>query len=295
MPVSHLLLALLVVIVWGVNFIFVKLGLEEFSPLLLCSVRFFLASIPAIFFINLPAVSFRLVAAYGLVMFALQFALIFSGMHAGMTAGMASILMQTQVFFSMFFAAVLLGERPNISQITGALVSFSGIVLVGMHFDQTISLTGFLFILAGAASWGLGNLITKKLGSVNMLALVVWGSLVAAIPMLFLSLVIEGSDNIVYTWNHLSMKGISSLFYIVYASTWVGYGVWNWLLGRYPVSTIVPFSLLVPVAGVVSSVLMLNEPFQLWKLTAGILVISGLCINLIGTRFFESKLQAEPA
>lgn len=295
MPASHLLLALLVVIVWGVNFIFVKLGLEEFSPLLLCSVRFFLASIPAIFFIKLPAVPFRLIASYGLIMFALQFALIFSGMHAGMTAGMAAILMQTQVFFSMFFAAVLLGERPNISQITGALVSFSGIALVGMHFDQSISFAGFLFILAGAASWGLGNLITKKLGKVNMLALVVWGSLVAAVPMLFLSLLIEGPDQIVYTWNHLTMKGTGSLLYIVYASTWVGYGVWNWLLGRYPVSTIVPFSLLVPVAGVVSSVLILNEPFQLWKLNAGILVISGLCINLIGSRFFESKLEAKPA
>ena len=295
MPVSHLLLALLVVVVWGVNFIFVKMGLEEFSPLLLCAVRFFLASIPAIFFIKRPAVPFRLVASYGLVMFALQFALIFSGMHAGMTAGMASILMQTQVFFSMFFAIVLLSERPNISQISGALVSFAGIALVGMHFDQTISLAGFLFILAGAAAWGYGNLITKKLAGVNMMALVVWGSFVAAVPMLILSLAIEGPERIFYTWNHLTITGISSLLYIVYVSTWIGYGVWNWLLGRYPVSTIVPFSLLVPVVGVISSVLILNEPFQLWKLTAGILVISGLCINLIGTRFFGSKLQVEPA
>ena len=295
MPVSHLLLALLVVVVWGINFIFVKMGLEEFSPLLLCAVRFFLASIPAIFFIKRPAVPFRLVASYGLVMFALQFALIFSGMHAGMTAGMASILMQTQVFFSMFFAIVLLGERPNLSQISGALVSFAGIALVGMHFDQTISLAGFLFILAGAAAWGYGNLITKKLAGVNMMALVVWGSFVAAFPMLILSLAIEGPERIVYTWNHLTITGISSLLYIVYVSTCIGYGVWNWLLGRYPVSSIVPFSLLVPVVGVISSVLILNEPFQLWKLTAGILVISGLCINLIGTRIFTPRLQAEPA
>lgn len=295
MPVSHLFLALLVVIIWGLNFIFVKLGLEEFSPLFLCAVRFLLASIPAVFFIKPPAVPFRLVAKYGLIMFALQFALMFSGMNAGMSPGMGSIIMQTQVFFSMFFAAILLGDKPNMSQIIGALVSFSGIGLVAMHFDQNISLAGFLFILAGAATWGFGNLLTKKFSGVNMMALVVWGSFVAAFPMLLLSLIVEGPNSMVYTWDHLSATGISSLLYIVYVSTWVGYGVWNWLLSRYPVSTIVPFSLLVPVVGVISSVLILNEPFQPWKLSAGLLVISGLCINLIGTRFFASKLRAEPA
>lgn len=294
MPLSHLLLALLVVIIWGVNFIFVKLGLEEFSPLLLCAIRFLLASIPAVFFIKPPAVPFRLVATYGLIMFALQFALLFSGMHAGMTSGMASIIMQTQVFFSMFFAAMVLGEQPQKPQIVGALVSFAGIALVAMHFDQNISFAGFLFILGAAATWGFGNLITKKISGVNMMSLVVWGSLVAAFPMLLLALVIEGPGSIVYSWNHLSTKGLTSLCYIVYVSTWIGYGVWNWLLSRYPVGTIVPFSLLVPVVGVISSVLILNEPFQAWKLFAGLLVITGLCINLIGTRFFNSKLQAEP-
>lgn len=162
MPFAHLLLALLVVFVWGINFIFVKLSLEEFSPLLLCAVRFLLASVPAVFFIKPPAVPFKIIASYGLIMFALQFALLFIGLRVGMTPGVASLLMQVQVFFSMFFAIIFLGEQPQVGQIIGALIAFIGIGVVALHFDHNVSLMGFLCILAAAASWGIGNLITKK-------------------------------------------------------------------------------------------------------------------------------------
>jgi O-acetylserine/cysteine efflux transporter len=289
MPISHILLALLVVVVWGINFIFVKLGLDEMPPLLLCSLRFILASMPAIFFIKRPNMPFNQVVLYGLVMFALQFSLVFLGMHAGMPPGMASLIMQVQVFFSMFFAAIILGEMPFVWQIVGALVSFIGIGLVAVHFDKNISLLGFICILAAAATWGAGNLIIKKSNNINMIALVVWGSFVACFPMIILSLLFEGTSHIIYSYHHVTWVGITAILYIVYGSTWIGYGVWNWLLSRYPVGVIVPFTLLVPIVGILSSVLFLGEPFQLWKLIAGILVIGGLCINLLGTRFFKLK------
>jgi O-acetylserine/cysteine efflux transporter len=292
MPIPHLLLALLVVVIWGINFLFVKLGLEEITPLLLCAVRFVLASIPAIFFIKPPA-SFKIVTLYGLVMFALQFSLLFIGMHAGMTTGMASLLMQVQVFFSLFFAAIWLGETLYSWQIAGALISFIGIGLVGMHVDKNISLLGFMAILGAAATWGIGNLITKKITNINMIALVVWGSFIACFPMLILSLIFEGPRSIVHSYNHLTWLGATSVLYIAYASTWIGYGVWNWLISRYPVGMIVPFTLLVPIIAILSSVLILGEPFQLWKLAAGLLVIGGLCINLLGARIFMSKAQSE--
>lgn len=295
MPFAHLLLALLVVFVWGINFIFVKLGLEEISPLLLCAVRFLLASVPAVFFIKPPAVPFRIIASYGLIMFALQFSLLFIGLRVGMTPGVASLLMQVQVFFSMFFAVMFLGEQPRIGQIIGALISFMGIGVVALHFDHNVSLLGFLCILAAAASWGVGNLITKKINSANLIAVIVWSSFVACLPMFLLSLLFEGPSSIVTTYEQLTWKGILSLLYIVYISTWVGYGVWNWLISRYPVGMIVPFTLLVPVVGILSSVLVLGEPFYLWKLVAGLLVISGLCINLLTTRLFVAKTQRPEA
>ncbi|CZG93835.1 TPA: EamA family transporter [Legionella pneumophila] len=291
MPFAHLLLALLVVFVWGINFIFVKLSLEEFSPLLLCAVRFLLASVPAVFFIKPPAVPFKIIAGYGLIMFALQFALLFIGLRVGMTPGVASLLMQVQVFFSMFFAIIFLGEQPHVGQIIGALIAFIGIGVVALHFDHNVSLMGFLCILAAAASWGIGNLITKKIHSVNLIAVIVWSSFIACLPMFILSLVFEGPESFVTAYEHMTWKGILSVLYIVYISTWVGYGVWNWLISRYPVGMVVPFTLLVPVVGILSSVFILGEPFYLWKLVAGLLVISGLCINLLTTRLFVAKTQ----
>lgn len=289
MPISHLVLALIVVIVWGCNFIFVKFAIDEMSPILLCAVRFLLASIPAIFFIKLPAAPLRITILYGLLTFALQFTLLFSGMAAGMPAGLTSLLLQVQVFFSILFAAVLLEESPTFWQIAGALVAFLGIIIVASHFDNHVTLLGFLLILAASASWGAGNLISKLAGKINMMALVVWGSFFSSIPLVILTLIIDGPERIHLTLQHLSTKGIISILYIVYASTWVGYGIWNWLVSRYAVATIVPFTLLVPVCAIICSVIILNEPMQAWKLFAGSLVILGLCINLLGPKLLGKK------
>jgi O-acetylserine/cysteine efflux transporter len=294
MPLTHILLTLLVILIWGINFIFVRIGLDEVSPLLLCALRFLFASIPAIFFIKPPSVSFRIVLGYGFFMFGLQFGLVFLAMNVGMTPGMASLIMQVQVFFSMFFAAVFFKDMPDTGQIFGALLAFCGIAIVGAHLDADVSLAGFLCILGAAASWGIGNLVTKKVDN-NLLSVVVWGSFIVCLPMFLLAWLFEGKESFVYAYQHASWKGITALSYIVYASTWVGYGVWNWLLSRYPVSMIVPFTLLVPFVGIISSVLIFGESFQLWKLAACLLVIAGLCINLLGSRLLLARASSEVA
>src|SRR3990167_2722475 len=243
MPITHFLLPLLVVIVF--------------------------------FFIKPPiGVPFRLVVWYGMVNFAMQFSFMFLGIYAGMPPGMASIVMQVQIFFSLFFAMIFLGERPTSWGTAGALVSCTGIMLIALS-EKINSFWAFIFILAAAASWGLGTLITKKITnntSYNMFSLVIWGSLVAVIPMFILSLIVEGQPRILYMYHHVTWVAMSALLYTVYASTLVGYGVWNWLLSRYPVGFIVPFTLLVPIVGVLSSILVLGEPFEVWKLMAGLLV-----------------------
>lgn len=289
MPISHLLLIFVVILAWGCNFIFVKLGINEMPPLLLCGLRFFLASVPAIFFIKPPKAPFKIIVLYGFLMFGLQFALLFMGMKAGMPPGLASILMQVQVFFSILFAVIFLREKIGFWQIVGGLVSFSGITLIATHHDKNVSLLGFLLIISAAATWGVGNLISKKISHVNMMSLVVWGSFVACFPMLLLSLTFEGINTILLSYHHITWVGISSLLYIVYISTWVGYGVWNWLLSRYPVSMVVPFTLLIPIIGMLSSIIIIGESFQLWKIAAGLLVITGIGIHLFGARFLVRK------
>lgn len=289
MPFKHILLAILVAAVWGCNFIFVKLGVQEIPPLFLCAIRFFLASFPAVFFIRMPRGAFKMVASYGIIMFALQFSLIFTGIAIGMTAGMTALIAQTAIFFSILFAAIFLQEMPTFWQVSGALLSFSGIMLAATHLDNHMTIAGFSLVIAGAAAWGLGNLLTRKLREVKITVLVGWGSLVAFPILLLLSFLLEGSARISHAIQYLSWIAVISLLYIVYMSTWVGYGVWSWLLARYPVSAVVPFTLLIPVFAMLGSTIFLDESFEPWKMTVAALVIAGLCVNLFVPRLLARK------
>ena len=175
---------------------------------------------------------------------------------------------------------------------SGPWLLSTGIGLVALHRDDSsMSLTGFIFSISPAAgTWGLGNVITKGIGKVNMIALVVWGSFVASIPMIYLSFLLDGLAGMSYSYHHLTWQGVASVLFIVYFSTWIGYGVWSWLLHKYTVATVVPFTLLVPIVGMLSSVVYLGEPLQSWKIWAGILVISGLGVNLLGAKYFTKKI-----
>lgn len=295
MQIKHLGLLLLVVAVWGFNFVFIRLGLNGMPPILLCAFRFLLAAVPAVFFLRRPKCSWRLLLSYGLVMFALQFSFLFSAMSSGISPGLASLMMQFQVFFTMLLAVILFREKPSAGKILGAMISFSGILLVAFHVDQEISLQGILLILLGAFSWGLGNILSKKIQVDQPLALVVWGSLLAS-PFLFLvSFVLEGPQKILVALENFSPLSLLALVYIVYFSTHLAYALWSFLLQRYPATTVAPFTLLVPVFGFIGSVFLLGESFPLWKAEAALLVIFGLCVPFLEAKLRNTRAISEPA
>ena len=278
------LIALLVVSIWGFNFIAIRVGLGEIPPLFLAFSRFFLTAIPAVFFVKRPSVSWKFVLAYAVFMFALQFAFLFMGMYAGISPGLASLLAQSHVFFSLFLAAFFLDESLRFWQIIGALIAFSGIGLVAYHVNAGVTSLGVLFVLAGAASWGTGNLFTKKMGKVEILPLVVWASLIASPLLLSLSLLVEGSSNILHALKNLTWLSCAAVAYITYLATLFGFCAWSWLLHHHSIGKVAPFTLLVPLVALFSSAAIFDEPLQEWKLLAALLVISGLCINLLGLR-----------
>lgn len=289
MRLSHIALALLTIVIWGFNFVVIKVGLKGIPPVFLVFCRFFLTSIPAIFFIKRPNVLFKMVIAYGLVMFALQFAFLFLGMHLGVSSALASLLLQVQVFFTILLGIIVFKEKIHKSQILGALIAFSGIGLIGMNLGGELTLSGFLLVLAAAFVWGPGNVLSKKMGSVNVLSLVVWSSLIAWPPLLIVSLFLEGPQLILESLHHLHWHSATAVLYITYLSTLLGFYIWNQLIHRYTLGMIAPFSLLSPVVGIVSSALVLNETIQPWKIVAGSLIILGLCINLFGSKFMTQK------
>lgn len=287
----HLLLALIVVAIWGVNFAIIKLGLREVSPLALGVWRFALAVFPWIFFVKRPDAPIRLIVLYGLLIFAMQFGFLFTGMKVGMSAGLSSLILQLQVFFTIGLSVLLLGERPAFWQLAGALLAFAGVGVVALHVGGDVTMLGLLLLIAAAGSWGGGNVVSKLISqqaAVNMLGLVVWGSLVALPPLAIVALLID-RETFLASFTGLDWVSLGSIAYIVYLSTLFCFAAWGTLLGRYPVSTVAPFTLLVPVFGFLGSAMLLGEPLQGWKLAASGLVVAGLCLNLFGPRLFARR------
>ena len=290
---NHFLLAMLVVVVWGFNFVVITIGLEGIPPLLLAFSRFFLTSLLAIKLVKKPAVPMIKIVLYGLIMFALQFSLLFLGMSFGVSPGIASLVVQLQVVFSAVMAIIFFDEKLNKWRCFGIVIAFSGIAVVGMNLKGQVSLTGFLMILGAALASSTGYVISKKMGKINMVGLVVWGSLFAWPPLLLVSLLLEGFGNIVHSLYHMNGITLGAILYITFLSTLFGYASWSYLIHHYPLATVAPFTILVPIFAIISSIIVLGESFSLWKIIAAFLVVSGLGVNLFGSRLVHKKMKKE--
>ncbi len=276
MQPRHIALAVLLSIVWGVNFVFVRLALTDFPPLLLAALRFAIASLPVLF-LPKPPVSWGTLITIGSVLFFGQFALLFPSMAVGMPPGLASIALQVQAFITIAIAVVVLKERPSLRQLAGAAVAFAGLVLVGSTVGTNgVTVAGFLLLLGAATCWSIGNVMLRGAGPVDMLPMVSWLSLVPVLPLLALSLTVEGPARIAAGLTGASWLSVGSLLYIAVVSTLFGYVAWGHLLKRYPAATAAPFSLLVPVSGTLSSALILGERFGPLRLGGMVLIFVGL-------------------
>ena len=277
----HLLLVLSIVLIWGVNFVAVFIGLKSFPPFLLSALRFGLSALPWVFFMPRPKAPMKLIIYYGLFNFAMQFGLIFSGIHMGLSPGLASLVLQVQVFFSIGLAYLFFREKPSLFKIIGSLISFIGIGIVGFHLNTGSTFIGLFLMLLAAFSWAAGNVFTKKIHSESPLALVVWGNLAAFPVMALVSFLFEGPFVILNSLQNVSWSAALAVCYIVYFSTHVGYGAWGFLIKSYSTSAVVPFTLLIPVVGFLSSALFLGEELPYWKLLASLFIIAGLIFGLL--------------
>ncbi len=284
LPPRHLLLALAVVAVWGTNFVVIKWTLDSLPPLLLGSLRFALAFAPAALFVRRPAVGWRTLAAYGVLIGAGQFGLLFVALRADITPGLASLVIQTQVFFTIGLAMALAGERVRSFQVVALALAAAGLALIAAHTDASVTPRGLVLVLLAAMAWAAGNLVAKRAGRVDMLGFMVWSSLFAVPPLLLLSLLIEGPQAIARGLASASLGVWGAVLWQSVGNTLFGFGTWAWLLARHPAATITPMALLVPVFGMGAAALLLGEPLPLWKLAAAALVMAGLALNLLWPR-----------
>jgi O-acetylserine/cysteine efflux transporter len=289
MPIADLLQALVVVLVWGVNFVVIKWGVADVPPLLLGAMRFTLAAFPALLFIRKPALPWRWLAAYGLTMGVGQFALLFTAIKLGMPAGLASVVLQSQAFFTLLIAAAWLGERWQPAQLLGLLCALAGLVLIGIGKGGSLGLIGFALTIAAALCWATSNVVVRAIGRAGYkpdpLALVVWASLIPPLPFLGLSLAFDGADKIAYTLTHLTGSALFATCYLAFVATLLGYALWSRLLTRHPAGKVAPFSLLVPVVGLATAALVLGERLNGWQAAGSLMLMAGLLLNVFGQRW----------
>lgn len=287
LPLSHLGLALLVITVWGSNFVVIKESLGQFPPLLFAALRFVFALLPAVFFIKRPPVPLAHLAAYGILIGVGQFGLLYRAMDGEISPGLASVVMQSQAFFTIFLTMWIERERVKPFQGVALLFAAAGIGVIAAHTDASTTGLGLILALVAAMSWSGGNVVARQSGRVNMLGYVVWASLFSIPPLLALSLLFEGPALIADAVRKADLYGWGGVLWQSYGNTLFGYVAWGWLLARHPAATIAPMALLVPIVGLASAVWLLDEPLPFWKIAATALVVGGVALNTLWARLVK--------
>jgi O-acetylserine/cysteine efflux transporter len=280
MPVPHLLLALAVVFLWGTNFVVIKWGLAELPPFLFACLRFALSAWPCMLFVRRPPVGWGVLAAFGLLHGAV-FGLLFLAIRADITPGLASLVVQSQVFLTIGLGMALGGERPRALQIGALALAAAGIAWIAARTDGgALTPFGLVTVLAAALCWAGANQVARRAGPVDALGFMSWSSMFAAVPLLGLSLALEGPGRVVDALAAAGGGAWAAVAWQAFANSLFGFGAWNWLLARHPAALVTPSALLVPVFGLGASALLLAEPLPAWKLGAAALVLAGLALNL---------------
>ena len=276
MKTRELLLALLVPLTWALGFTVAKAALDEFPPLLLMSMRFFIAGLILIWFVPIPRHCLKDLFWISLVGSTIQYGLTFTGLSM-IDASLGGIIVQLEVPFSVLLAVIFFRERPGLLRIIGMTISFIGIVLIAGRPGLSSHLEGILLTASGALVWAVGQIMYKRISSqINGLTGIAWIGVIAAPQMLIGSMIFETGQ--VDALMNASWVGWTSVVYLGLIMTVVGYGIWFTVLGRNPVSHVMPVLLVLPVFTVLFSVILLGERPSLEVLLGGVTILAGVSL-----------------
>jgi O-acetylserine/cysteine efflux transporter len=287
--------ALAVVLIWGLNFVVMKLGLQSLSPWLLGALRFAAAALPFVWFVRPPPLPWRFIAGYGLAQGLGQFGFLFLGLKLGMTAGMASVVMQTQAFVTLLLALPLLGERALPRQWLGVGVALAGLVLIAAAHGEgpgQMTLAGFVLTLSAAFMWAVSNLVARRASQIatyEPFPFVVWSSVFPIVPFALIALWADGPARVAQQLQGMDAAAWFAVFYLALGATLLAYSLWTRLLQRHAAARVAPFSLLVPVVGLWAAWAAFGEvPGVLQWVGAGA-VLLGLVVNQFGGRWWGGR------
>lgn len=278
------LLAVLVAVLWGGNFVAIHLGLEDVPPFLFLAIRFVLVAVPLVFLVPRPKASWQAVVAVGAFMSLGQFGLLYLALATGMPAGLASLVLQAQVVLTIVIAAVVLDERPSRRQAAGALVGTAGLIVVAVGFGAGASIVPLVVTVGAALSWAIGNVVARAAKVESGLSLVVWSALVVPLPCLAVSWVVDGPDVMVEALAGFGWTALLSTLYTVVGASLVGYTIFNGLMAKHPASSVVPYILLVPPVGMLSAWLVLGEVPNLLEAVGALVMLVGVTVAVTSSR-----------
>lgn len=278
MSTKHVVMAFSIVVLWGLNFVALKITVLSLPPIFLAGLRFFLISFPWIFFVKKPKVNNKQFFSLPITLGVLQYSLLYYGMSTGLSAGLSAVILQTQSFFTVIMSAFLIKEKFSLNEITGLIIGMLGVIILLTYNDGDFKLEAIFIILAAAMSWGVANIQLKNLGNINMISFLIWISPLASILLFIISFILEFDSLLKIDFPNIEIKVFLSIFYTAYISTVIGFTMWQYLLNKYKSIQITTYGLLVPVTGSIFGYIILNEVLEIYQIISGIIIIIGLMV-----------------
>ncbi len=290
------LIAGLVAVLWGGNFLAIHVGLEHFPPLFMAALRFLVIAVPTVLLVPRPQVPLRWLLGFGIGFGTVQFIFLFIAMDIGMPTGLASLVLQASAPFTVLLGALLLRERISLRQGVGIAIAVLGLAAIAVSRAQVAAVLPVLLTLVGALGWAFGNLASRLAAAPNPLHLTLWMSVVPPLPLLLMSWAWEGPaagwDALRAAVTPAGLPGVAALGYIAVLATVVGSGLWVGLMRRYPAGVVAPYSLLVPVVGMALAAAVLGERPSMVELVAATVIVGGV---LLGTPRPTAAPSSAPA
>ena len=281
MTTRQVLLALIVPITWGFGYALTKIGMEQFPPLLLMSLRFGIAGLILVWFTKPPWEYMKDLFIVAFIGSTIQYGLTYYGLK-GIDVSTASILVQLEGPILAILSTLILKERLGWTRALGMGLAFAGVVVIAGEPRLSSSLDSVALVISGAVFWAIAQIMISRLKSLSGITILAWVAIIASPQMLLISLAIEKDQ-----WHSIvsaSLVDWSIVFYLSFIMTVVGYSIWYHLLRICDVSKISPFLMLLPVTSIIAGIALLDEQFTLTMGIGGILVMTGVASTLVNWR-----------
>ena len=273
-----IILAISVAIIWGLGFTVAKAAFvfNDFPPILLMAFRFAVTTLALVFFVKPPWGYMHQIFWIAVIGATTQYALTFTGL-SGLNASTAIIIVQLEFPIMALLAAFFFKDYLGRVKLSGVFLAFIGIVIIAGQPSLRTNILPVLLVVAGAFAWSGGQIMIKNLnGKIGGFTLIAWVA-VFATPQLFITSWIfeRGQMKAIMSADWISWGAV---IYLGLVMTALGYGIWYHLLGKYKVTQVGPYLMLLPVATIAGSMVILGERLTQTEVIGALIVTFGVWI-----------------